>query len=167
MISRGISLSTCCVQDIPFFSNVLSEQKAVATWSRCILLLPCFLCWNEAVEHLRSDNPILNNLCLVLPEIHGVPFLDVAAKIPCPWYIVNLCISSPSNSTSLGIRIYYICHVSKDVSDMLVNEVKFTPTTVLCGKVFCFVTKPCTEQLLKPKLKYFFSLGKFHFLNLG
>lgn len=43
VVSRGISLSTCCAQDIPSFSNASAEHKAVTTCPRWMLLLPWFL----------------------------------------------------------------------------------------------------------------------------
>lgn len=60
VISWGISLSTCCVQDIPSFSNASAEHKAVTICPRWMLLLPwhlsCMLDWSSSASASRQSH---------------------------------------------------------------------------------------------------------------
>lgn len=123
VISRGISLSTCSVEDILSLSNASAEHTAVATCPRWLLLLPCFLsCMLKWSFWMSVSRQFYLKKCVLSPShksmvshsrmlqqkflVHGTLFAHISLL--------------PSSSPSPGLCIY-ISPVG--AWNMLVNKV--------------------------------------------
>lgn len=149
VISRGISLSTCSVQDILSLSNASAEHTAVATCPRWLLSLPCFLscmlewsCWVSASRQFYIEKCVLSSS----HKDHGKHSHMLQQKFLAHGTLLAHISLLPSSSLFPGLCIY-ISPVG--AWNMLVNKVKkLTSTCKLCGKVFCFAIMPLWSSWL-------------------